>query len=100
MRIKIIRNNIRFNNSFTNIDKYIGQIFEVKSLEENGNIDVNIEGVGLVTILPDEYEIVENKDIVRELDNFIRTYYPYELEKDDVKSFILANRVKLFEILR
>jgi len=100
MRIKIISNNIKFNSSFTSIDKYIGQIFKVESLEENGNVDVNIKDVGLVTILPDEYEIVESKDIVRELDNFIGTYYPYELEKDDVKSFILANRVKLFEILR
>ena len=53
-----------------------------------------------MSILPDEYEIVESKDIVRELDNFIRTYYPYELEKDDVKSFILEHRIELFEILR
>ena len=37
MRIKIIRNNIKFNSSFTSIDKYIGQIFKVESLEENGN---------------------------------------------------------------
>lgn len=100
MRIKIIRNSIGFNCSFINIDQYIGQVFEVESSGDDGSVNVNLDGTGALRILPDEYEVVYAKDITKELDKFMRTYYPYELEIDTVKDFILANRVELFEILR
>lgn len=58
MKIRILRNSLT-NNGAINIERYVGQIFEVEMHGKYGRIGINIEGIGTIMIYPDEYEIVE-----------------------------------------
>ena len=98
MKIKIIKN-APCSMGASNIGKYIGQIFEVETLHDNGNIGVDFdEGIGAITVYKGEYEIIE--DIQKEIKDFVNQYYKWGIGAEETIEFILENRVALVGLLQ
>jgi len=96
MRVKILKNCPPKPNSFS-IEKYAGKIYDATPLnDDNGTIQVDFGFVGTLIVYAGEYEIV---DIVKNLDEFINRNCEFSIASQEIKDFILANRVGLAKLL-
>ena len=98
MRVKIIKNAPEDDKAMS-IEQFIGREFITEAERENGIVEVDFGyGYGTMTVYPEEYEVI---DVTKELDNFLKSCHGLNgLDKDDLKDFILENRIALCKILR
>lgn len=96
MRVRIIANHPD-DPKGSSISEYIGKIFDAEQMHGTKNISVCFDiDVGTMTVYPDEYEVV---DIVKDLDEFIKRNCEFSITSQEIKQFILANRVGLTKLL-